>query len=165
MERDAILGHGASFFLKERLCDLSDAFKTVACSTCGNFAIQQAMQDNKIVCRNCRHEEAPEGTFGQITVPYAFSLLTNLLGGLNINLKFDFNEKTYTVGDLGSDLLDNEDLDGLEDKPDYLQDQEEDIDQYVASENEDDDAYGYDDEGSGRSVGEIYGYGEDAIDY
>jgi len=108
MERDAILAHGASFFLKERLCDLSDAFKTVACSNCGNFATPKTIE-NKVICNNCTNEEG-EDTFGQITVPYAFTLLRNLLAGLNIELKFDFKEKIYVVGDTPL-----EDVDDLED--------------------------------------------------
>lgn len=115
MERDAILAHGASFFLKERLCALSDAFKTVACSSCGNFATPKTIE-NKIVCTSCKRTDSEQGEdgFGQITVPYAFTLLRNLIAGLNIELKFEFKERNYTVGDALSDEFDREELESLE---------------------------------------------------
>jgi len=84
MERDAIISHGASAFLRERLCTVSDAYQAVYCSKCGSIAIANHTSD-KFVCRSCN-----EGaTFGTCTIPYAYKLLTHMLAGAGFNLQFD----------------------------------------------------------------------------
>lgn len=85
MERDAIISHGASNILRERLCLVSDAYETVYCGTCGNIAISNIPED-KYVCRVCEDE----AVFGTYTVPYAFKHLTQLLLGAGIQTKFEF---------------------------------------------------------------------------
>jgi len=87
MERDAIISHGASAFLRERLCLVSDAFETVYCSSCGTMAIANILED-KYVCRNCEEHAA----FGKCVVPYAYKLLTQLLMGAGISTKFNMQE-------------------------------------------------------------------------
>ena len=86
MERDAIISHGASAFLNERLCLVSDAYETVYCSNCGTIAIANHI-DNKYVCRKCEDD----AEFGTCTIPYSFKLLTQLLAGahykVTLNLK------------------------------------------------------------------------------
>jgi hypothetical protein len=83
MERDAIISHGASEFLKERLCGVSDAYKAVYCSTCGTIAISNPAS-NKFVCRSC----GDDAQFGTCTIPYAYKLLTHMLAGAGFNLQF-----------------------------------------------------------------------------
>jgi DNA-directed RNA polymerase beta subunit/intein/homing endonuclease len=87
MERDAIISHGASAFLQERLCLVSDAYETVYCSTCGTIAISNVVED-KYVCRTCEDE----AKFGVATIPYAFKLLSQLLAGANFNIAFKMCE-------------------------------------------------------------------------
>merc|ERR1712086_383532 len=64
MERDALLGHGASFLLQDRLLNCSDYHTTHVCEMCGsilstcaerNPSGTRAPSDAKIVCRNCGH--------------------------------------------------------------------------------------------------------------
>ncbi len=85
MERDAIISHGASAFLRERLCLVSDAYEAVYCSTCGNIAITD---DTTYVCRTCEEE----AVFGRCTIPYSFKLLTQLLQGANFQISFKMKE-------------------------------------------------------------------------
>lgn len=87
MERDAIISHGASAFLRERLCLVSDAYETVYCSTCGTMAIGNVAEDT-YVCRECEDQ----AVFGKCTVPYAYKLLTQLLLGAGISTKFTMKE-------------------------------------------------------------------------
>jgi DNA-directed RNA polymerase II subunit RPB2 len=88
MERDAIISHGASAFLRERLCLVSDAYETVYCSTCGTMAIAN-IQEDTYICRNCDEQ----ADFGRCTIPYAYKLLTQLLLGAGISTKFRMEKK------------------------------------------------------------------------
>lgn len=83
MERDSLISHGASALLRERLNDVSDAYKAVYCKTCGTIAITDV--DNKVYkCRYC----GPAATdFGIVVIPYAFKLLVHLLWGADYNLR------------------------------------------------------------------------------
>merc|ERR1719498_548168 len=45
MERDCIISHGTAKFLKERLFDVSDAFRLHVCDTCGLFAIAKLQKN------------------------------------------------------------------------------------------------------------------------
>jgi len=92
MERDAIISHGASEFLKERLCGVSDAYKTTYCTTCGKIAISNAIND-KFICRTCNEN----AEFGKNTIPYAYKLLTHMLAGAGFNLQFGMSEKADKV--------------------------------------------------------------------
>ena len=87
MERDAIISHGASNFLRERLCLVSDAYETVYCSTCGNIAISNVVEE-KYICRNCDDK----AEFGVCTVPFAFKTLSQLLMGAGFQTKFKMRE-------------------------------------------------------------------------
>src|SRR5205085_1453602 len=72
-ERDAMISHGASRFLQERLRDASDAYTTVYCKTCGTIANALALGDN-YSCRLCRDK----ANFGAVTIPYVFKYLGHL---------------------------------------------------------------------------------------
>ncbi len=89
MERDAIISHGAAAFLQERLCLVSDAYETVYCSTCGNIAIADHIE-NKYICRTCEDE----AEFGTCTIPYSYKLLSQLLAGAHYSLTFGFKKNT-----------------------------------------------------------------------
>ncbi len=84
MERDALISHGAAEFLKERLCGVSDAYKTVYCYQCGTIAIA-GHGDDKYICRAC----GDQAKFGSCTIPYSYKLLTHMLGGAGFGLKFE----------------------------------------------------------------------------
>lgn len=84
MEKDTFLSHGASSVLKERLMEVSDAYETVFCKTCGSFAVDDAVRGT-YSCRKCNGRE-----FGRCTIPYAYKFLVHLLAapGLNLHLEF-----------------------------------------------------------------------------
>lgn len=147
-ERDSLLAHGAAYFLKERLTDLSDAIKTAVCGSCGCLAIPKSFEA-KVRCDNCNVTCSTDepGKFGQITIPYAYSLLRHLIAGLNIELRFAFGNKEYTIPqttDPDEGMSDEEILlGGGEDRPDD-EDENEGEDDYG---DDDADDYGDDDEG------------------
>lgn len=78
MERDAMIAHGLSQFLKERLVDNSDIYSTYVCNNCGLLATK--MIERKVwYCSVCK-----EMNTSKITIPYAFKLLLQELMSINI---------------------------------------------------------------------------------
>lgn len=83
MERDALISHGLSLFLKERLVDCSDIYESYVCDICGLFAKRIVLvnsdsnpsANDKYECVNCRNTTK----ISKIIVPYAFKLLCNEL--------------------------------------------------------------------------------------
>ncbi len=75
MERDCMLSHGVSRFLKERLFDVSDYFQLDVCKQCGNVP-----HDHK-KCNMCGCR-----TIQQIPLPYACKLLFQELSAMSIKV-------------------------------------------------------------------------------
>merc|ERR1711988_1804787 len=74
MERDCMIAHGARKFLKERLFDISDAYRLHVCDTCGLFAVANMPKDH-YECKYCEAERKPY-TISQVNLPYACKLLS-----------------------------------------------------------------------------------------
>ncbi len=76
MERDCMISHGNSMFLKERLFEKSDKYQVHLCTQCGTFSTTptecQACKENKIV---------------KINLPYASKLLIQELNAMSIKTK------------------------------------------------------------------------------
>ena len=70
MERDCILSHGASQFLKETLQDRSDNYRMWVCEKCGLIAAVNK-ERNIFNCRNCNNRTA----ISEVRLPYACKLL------------------------------------------------------------------------------------------
>ena len=70
MERDAIVAHGASVFLKERMMDTSDNFRVFLCRMCGIICVGNDTK-NIFKCTNCRNG----ADICQVRIPYAMKLL------------------------------------------------------------------------------------------
>ncbi|WRT68129.1 uncharacterized protein IL334_005104 [Kwoniella shivajii] len=73
MERDCLIGYGATQLLLERLMISSDAFETQVCETCGMLGYNNW-------CPKCK---SGKGVVG-LTIPYAAKLLIQELMGMNI---------------------------------------------------------------------------------
>ena len=73
MERDCMIAHGVSRFLKERLFDQSDPYKINVCNICGNFATTQSE------CRSCNTDN-----ISMVNLPYASKLLIQELNAMSI---------------------------------------------------------------------------------
>lgn len=88
MERDSIIAHGMSRFLKERLLDCSDAYSTYVCGKCGMFARREDSRYNEsrpqptdsYYCPMCNNYT----DIHQIMIPYAFKLMIQELMAMNI---------------------------------------------------------------------------------
>lgn len=79
MERDCIISHGASAFLKERLMDVSDVYICGVCDNCGLICNNN--------CTGCNNS-----TISNINIPYAFKLLIQELQGMNIFMRIQTQE-------------------------------------------------------------------------
>ncbi len=77
MERDCLIGHGASMLLKERLLDESDKYSVLVCGKCGNIAVQD-FKSLRVYCP--LHGE--HGDIYLVEMSYAFKLLLDELRGL-----------------------------------------------------------------------------------
>ena len=86
MERDAMISHGCSLFLKERLVDTSDIYQTYICSKCGLIA-QKKIDKDIWYCNSCSKLPENEGEISyatKIELPYCFKLLVQELMAINI---------------------------------------------------------------------------------
>ncbi len=88
MERDALISHGSSALLRERLCDVSDVYNLPICKKCGVIAITNHV-DKIYKCSLCEGSE-----IGIIRIPYVVKLLMFYLNAANIHLSFKVHEVT-----------------------------------------------------------------------
>jgi DNA-directed RNA polymerase II subunit RPB2 len=90
MERDGILCHGISVFLKERLMDMSDNYKVNVCDFCGVIASFNVSTDKRTnisyniqECNNCNNHSA----FSEVRIPFSCKLLIQELFAMGIVLR------------------------------------------------------------------------------
>ena len=86
MERDCIISHGSSAFLKERLMDVSDAYTAPVCKTCGLLSIFDT-QKEMFLCKTCQSSNNIEN----VKLPYACKLLFQELMSINIAPRIKLN--------------------------------------------------------------------------
>jgi len=98
MERDALLAHGASFIVQERLLHCSDEAKSLICGKCRSLLSPSMLPPRggiahgelrQAFCRTCESGDDVE----MITLPYIFQYLTNELAAMNIKTQLSLSER------------------------------------------------------------------------
>ena len=79
MERDAIVAHGASTFIKERMLDTSDNYRVFICRGCGMICTANP-EKHIYKCSNCKNH----ADIVQVRLPYAMKLLIQELMTMGI---------------------------------------------------------------------------------
>lgn len=86
MERDVIIAHGSSCFLKERMLDVADNYRVFVCKKCGQFCIVNP-ERNIWKCNICKNQT----DIIQVRIPYAMKLLIQELHTMCISSRITFN--------------------------------------------------------------------------
>jgi hypothetical protein len=114
MERDTVLSHGISLFLKESMMERSDKYTWTACKRCGTL-VAFNITENINTCRNCNNDDVCV-----IQTPYAFKLFTQELEAMGIQMRVNTEhiempiEQMYLNKNDDSDNEDGDDLDDIE---------------------------------------------------
>jgi DNA-directed RNA polymerase II subunit RPB2 len=80
MERDCMISHGASLFLKERLFEVSDKYSVKVCGRCGLIGEIESYEDGRLGCRICNQSDK----IADVSLPYCCKLLFQELMAMHI---------------------------------------------------------------------------------
>ena len=86
MERDCMIAHGTSNFLRERMMDVSDKYSIFICNECNLPAIANP-KTNTYECKNCNNYKK----FSKVNIPYSCKLLMQELQCMSIAPRFITN--------------------------------------------------------------------------
>ncbi len=90
MEKDAIVAHGISQFLKERLMESSDMTKIWVCEKCGHFA-HKVIDRDYYICKPCKNTT----DISPVEMPYAMKVLMEELMTVNIMPTIELSERQF----------------------------------------------------------------------
>jgi len=104
MERDSLISHGISKFIKESMMDRSDLYRWIVCKKCGTIPIYSS-KIKEAFCKNCGGNEV-----NIIETPYCFKLLNQEFEAMGIQMRFncdvadvpveeDFSDEDITIND------------------------------------------------------------------
>ena len=82
MERDCMIGHGTTQFLKERMLDVSDNYRVYICDHCGLKGVVNPDRDI-YYCKNCNNQTS----FSEVRIPYSCKLLMQELEAMSVSPK------------------------------------------------------------------------------
>ncbi len=85
MERDALIGYGASLLLKERLLDQSDKAEVLICTQCGDIGYYDRIKKVSV----CPLDG--NSTFVNVEISYAFKILLDEIKSLHIMPRIKLN--------------------------------------------------------------------------
>ncbi len=124
MERDTVLSHGISNFIKESMMERSDKFCWCICKRCGTL-VSYNIKENINICKNCNNDDV-----AVVQTPYAFKLFIQELETMGIQPRLNTELIDMPIDQL--DLVkgnnpynDDEDNDDAEDNDDVDDDDEE----------------------------------------
>jgi DNA-directed RNA polymerase subunit B len=98
MERDCLVGHGASMLLRDRMLDNSDAHVVYVCNLCGHISWYNR---RKGVYECPIHGE--EGDIKPVKIPYAFKLLLQEITSMVIKPRIKVADKVFLLRRLFGD--------------------------------------------------------------
>ncbi len=97
MERDCMVSHGATEFLKEIMMEKSDNFQMFVCKACGLVG-QVNAKAGIFKCASCENTT----DFAQVRVPYAYKLFLQELESMSICSRIIVDSKLRTLArDMG----------------------------------------------------------------
>ena len=91
MERDALIAHGGSMFLQDRLLFSSDYTPKIHCGNCKTFLFTRVNNIDKdlpigsVVCFKCRRAD----NLTKVTIPYSLITLQCELASMNIAMNLE----------------------------------------------------------------------------
>jgi hypothetical protein len=108
MERDSVLSHGTSLFLKETMMERSDFYKWAICKRCGVLSIYNPSKKNRMhKCTLCKKDDIV-----LIQTPYSFKLLTQELQCMGIEMRLNTERLDLPINDIfDNEIIQEEDED------------------------------------------------------
>ena len=122
MERDTVLSHGISNFIKESMMERSDKFCWCICKRCGTL-VSYNIKENINKCRNCNNDDV-----AVIQTPYAFKLFIQELETMGIQPRLNTEFIDMPIDQLELARAINDDDDDDNDDSDDKIDIDDDID-------------------------------------
>ena len=90
MERDCLISHGLSMFLKESFLERSDLFEMYMCNTCGNNAVVNE-KEHHYTCPTCKNTKK-KCSLRKVQLPYAMKLFLQEIRTMGIDTKLKFSK-------------------------------------------------------------------------